>query len=259
MLRSNVVTSDGVRLSVLEEGEGSPVLLLPGYGAPARAWSLQVEALRGHHRVIGLDRRNHGRSERPRHGQRMSRHATDVQDVLTALELKDVLLVGSSMGANVALAYAELFGTAQLRGLVLVDQTPKMINDDEWQLGYRGLTWDNAEAWIRDFPAGLNPFHRPPPAEVLAAIAEEPAFSVDDTRALLRDHAYADWRDVVARLAVPVTAMAGRHSPVWPWESSAWMADNAPDGRLVVFEESGHVPMLEEPERFNAELLAAAA
>jgi pimeloyl-ACP methyl ester carboxylesterase len=259
MLPTGVVTSDGVRLHVIDEGAGSPVVLLPGYGAPAKAWTLQVEALRPHHRVVAVDRRDHGLSDRPAHGQRMSRHAADVHELLTALGLTDVLLVGSSMGANVALSYVDLFGTDLLRGLVLVDQTPKMVNDDEWQLGYRGLTWDGAEDWVRAFPAGLNPFHTMPSADVLAAIADGPEFSVDETRALLRDHTYADWRDVVRRVDVPVTAMAGRHSPVWPWESSAWIADNAPKGRLVVFEESGHVPMLEEPERFNAELLVAAA
>ena len=259
MVPSTVTTSDGVRLSLYDEGEGSPVVLLAGYGGPARSWLAQVEALRPQHRVIAVDRRNHGRSERPAFGQRMSRHAADVHDVLTALDLGDVLLVGSSMGANVALSYADLFGTAALRGIVLVDQTPKMINDESWQLGYRGLTWDGVEEWIRAFPAGLNPFHTMPSVEVLTAIAAEPEFSVDETRDLLHDHTYADWRDVVQRLEVPVTAMAGRHSPVWPWESSQWIADNAPKGRLVVFEESGHVPMLEEPEAFNAALLEAAA
>jgi pimeloyl-ACP methyl ester carboxylesterase len=258
MRPSDVVTSDGVRLNVFDEGQGSPVVLLAGYGGPARSWAAQIEALCERHRVVAVDRRNHGRSDRPAFGQRMGRHAADVHDVLTSLGLTDVLLVGSSMGANVALAYADLFGTDALRGLVLVDQTPKMINDDEWDLGYRGLTWDGVEEWIRAFPAGLNPFRTMPSAEVLAVIAAEPEFSVDDTRALLRDHTYADWRDVVRRLEVPVTAMAGRHSPVWPWESSQWIADNAPKGRLVVFEESGHVPMLEEPEAFNAALLEAA-
>jgi pimeloyl-ACP methyl ester carboxylesterase len=258
MLPSGVVTSDGVRLHLIDEGAGSPVVLLPGYGAPARAWTLQIEALRPHHRVVAVDRRNHGLSDRPAHGQRMSRHAADLHEVLAALGLTDVLLVGSSMGANIALSYVDLFGTDRLRGMVLVDQTPKMVNDEDWQLGYNGLTWDGAEDWVRAFPAGLNPFRTMPSPEVLEAIAEGPEFSIDDTRDLLRDHTYADWRDVVRRLDVPVTAMAGRHSPVWPWESSQWIAVNAPKGRLVVFEESGHVPMLEEPEAFNTALLEAA-
>jgi pimeloyl-ACP methyl ester carboxylesterase len=253
-----ITTSDGVGLHVLDEGTGPAVVLLPGYGAAAKSWTLQVEALRDRFRVVAVDRRNHGRSDRPAFGQRMSRHAADLRDVLDALQLDDVLLVGSSMGANVALAYVDPFGCDRLRGLVLVDQTPKMVNEGDWQLGFHGLTWDNVDAWIARFPEGVQAFHSMPDPELLATTLDGPEFSIDETRPLLRDHTCADWRDVLARVSVPVTAMAGRHSPVWPWESAHWMAEAAPDGRLVVFEHSGHAPMLEEPAAFNEALLTAA-
>lgn len=253
-----ILTSDGVQLHVRDEGAGRPVVLLPGYGAAATGFHPQTAALRDAHRVIGVDRRSHGRSDRPEFGQRMSRHGKDVADVLDALGLDDVLLVGSSMGANVALAYVDLFGTSRLRGLVLIDQTPKMVNEGDWQLGFHSLTRDNLDAWVAAFPAGLNPFHTMPPAEVLAAVADGPEFSVDGTRALLRDHAEADWRDVVARVGVPLVAVAGRHSPTWPCEHAEWLAEAAPLGEVHVFEESGHVPFLEEPVAFNALLLEVA-
>jgi pimeloyl-ACP methyl ester carboxylesterase len=253
-----ITTSDGVRLHVTDEGTGPTVVLLPGYGMPAAGWALQVAALRGSFRVVCVDRRSHGRSDRPAFGHRMSRHGKDVADVLDALELEDVLLVGSSMGSNVALAYVDLFGTSRLRGLVLVDQTPKMVNEDGWDLGFHGLTRDTVDSWLAAFPGDLVPFHTVPPPGVLAVTVDGEPFSVDDTRALLRDHTEADWRDVVQRADVPLLAVAGRHSPTWPWESSAWMAEHAPQGALAVLEESGHVPFHEEPDAFNALLLAAA-
>jgi pimeloyl-ACP methyl ester carboxylesterase len=209
--------------------------------------------------VVAVDRRNHGLSDRPAHGQRMSRHAADVRELIAQLDLRDVLLVGSSMGANIALSYVDLFGSAALRGLVLVDQTPKMINEDGWDLGFVGLTRDGAEQWVRRFPEGVQAIHRMPPPEVLEAASDGPAFSIDETRDLLRDHTFADWRDVVPRVEVPVTAVAGRQSPIWPWQSSAWIADTAQDGHLVVLEDCGHAPMLEQPEAFTAALAEAAA
>lgn len=251
-----ITTSDGVRLHVTDSGGiGRAVVLLPGYGMPAAGWALQIAALRDDHRVIAIDRRSHGRSDRPAHGQRMARHGKDLAEVIDALDLDDVLLVGSSMGSNVLLAYVDLFGTSRTRGLVLVDQTPKMVNEGEWELGYFGLTRRTLDAWVARFPEALNPFHSVPPADVLAMINDGDPFSIDDTRSLLRDHAQADWRDVVARTDVPLVAVAGRHSPVWPWQSSAWMAEAAPHGELVVFEQSGHVPFLEEPAVFNAMLI----
>lgn len=254
-----ITTADGVALHLTDEGTGRPVVLLAGYGAPARAWMLQVPALRERHRVIAVDRRNHGRSQRPSYGQRMSRHAADLHDVLEQLDLDDVMLVGHSMGASVALAYVDTFGADRLGDLVLIDQTPKMINEDGWQLGYHGLTRENAEAFVQGFPGAGHGFRTEPDSQVLLEILNDaPAFSFDQTRALLRDHTFADWRDVVERLPVRVTVLAGRHSPVWSWKSSAWIAQNAPKGQLVVFEESGHAPMLEEPEAFTAALIEVA-
>jgi pimeloyl-ACP methyl ester carboxylesterase len=249
--------SDGTRLHVDDEGSGRPVVLIGGYGMAGTAWTLQRNHLRDRHRVVTIDRRCHGLSDKVAHGQRMARHGKDIADVLDALDLDQVLLVGSSMGSNTVLAYVDLFGTARLRGVVLIDQTPKMVNEDGWQLGFHGLRRDGLDAFVRAFPGDLNPFHTLPPPEVLALTAS--AFSVDDTRDLLRDHAEKDWRDVILRVDVPLLAVAGRHSPVWPWESSAWMAEKAPYGELAILERSGHVPFLEEPASFNALLDKATA
>jgi non-heme chloroperoxidase len=253
----NVTTSDGVSLNVLDEGTGPAVVLLGGYGMPATAWGLQVEVLRDSHRVVSIDRRSHGESERPSFGHRMARHGKDLEDVLAALDLQDVLLVGASMGSNTVLAYCDLFSTTRLRGVVLVDQTPKMINEGNWQLGMYDLTRESLDAFITGFPGGLNPFHQVPAPEAMA-LMQGPAFSIEETRDLLRDHSEKDWRDVVERIDVPLLAIAGRHSPLWSWESSGWMADHARKGTLAVLEESGHVPFLEEPDAFNALLLDAA-
>jgi pimeloyl-ACP methyl ester carboxylesterase len=89
--------------------------------------------------------------------------------------------------------------------------------------------------------------------EVLAAMARPYPF--DTTRALLRDHAVQDRRDVVSRIDVPVLAVGGRHSPLWPVESTVWIAERAPRGELVIMESSGHAPFLEEPDAFNRALL----
>jgi non-heme chloroperoxidase len=239
-----ITTDDGVDLYVTDSGSGPVVLFLAGYGATTASWSLQAAALRDTHRVVCVDRRSHGRSARPSYGHRMARHAADLACVLDSLQLHDVVVVGSSMGSNVALAYVDLFGCSRLRGLVLVDQTPKMINEGTWNLGFHGLTRASLETWLAEFPGGLMPFHTVPPAEVLAMTVDGEPFSIDDTRALLRDHTEADWRDVLPRVSVPLLAVAGRHSPTWPCESSAWMADAAPQGSLVVLENSLPFPPL---------------
>lgn len=252
-----VTTADGVRLVATEEGTGPTLVLIGGFAMAATGWGLQRAAFSADHRVVCIDRRSHGAADHVTRGQRMARHARDVDEVLRAMELTEVVILGASMGANVIWSLVELFGTQRLRAVVTVDQTPKMVNEGDWELGHHDLTPESAEAWVQQFPGDHNPFHRLPPLELLATMRDpSKELPMDDLRPLLRDHTWADWRDVVQRVDVPVLAIAGRHSPVWPCESSEWIADHAPDGRCVVLEDSGHVPFLEQPDEFNAAVRA---
>ena len=126
-------TTDDVTLAYTDEGEGRPVVLVHGFTAPASSWALTVDALlAAGYRAIAFDRRAHGESETPAHGQRMARHGRDLGELLAHLDLDDAVVVGASMGGNTFWAYVDQFGPARLRAAVIVDQTPKMLNADGW-------------------------------------------------------------------------------------------------------------------------------
>lgn len=233
-------TSDGVTLHVTDDGEGPTVVLVAGFTAPATSWAAQAAALRGAgFRVVAVDRRAHGLSESPGFGLRMARHGADLHEVLTALDLDEVVLVGGSMGASTAWAYADLFGCDRLRALVSVDQTPRMANGDGWDHGFYGLTRANAGVY---FDIGI------PVAGTVLPYPPELA-------PLLRDHAQQDWRDVVRRLDVPVLMVAGGASEFWPSTHAAAALEGNPRGRAVVLEDCGHAVNLAQPEAFNRVLL----
>jgi pimeloyl-ACP methyl ester carboxylesterase len=63
-------------------------------------------------------------------------------------------------------------------------------------------------------------------------------------------------RDAPGGCDGPALVLSGRHSRIFPWQSSAYLAERRPDARLVMFEESGHCPFYEEPEKFNAAVAA---
>jgi non-heme chloroperoxidase len=170
---------------------------------------------------------------------------------LRDLDIDDAAIVGASMGASVIWAYCDVFGTDRISRIVTVDQTPKMVNDKDWDLGFYGLTWDGVNEFVTTFPAGRVPFHTVPPNEVLQLMMRPSNFSFETTRALLRDHTVADWRDVMPRIDVPLLAIAGRHCPFWPPASSEFVAKTAPYGDVAILEDSGHVPFLEQPDEFN--------
>jgi non-heme chloroperoxidase len=261
---ASVTTSDGVRLNYVDEGEGPPVLLLAGFAAPLEMWELQRRALRAAgYRVIGLDRRSHGGSDKPAYGQRMARHGKDLRDVLEALELDDVVVVGGSMGASTVWAYCDLYGDDRLRGVVSVDQTPKMVNDESWPYGFYGLDRTNVgtffAAGIPDTGRGLRGDRMAGLQRVHAALGgRDLRFSdpqAPDTRPLLQNHVEADWRDVIARLRVPSLFLAGRESQFWPCQHALAAAATNERARAVVLDDCGHAANLDQPDLVNAAIL----
>ena len=248
---------DGTRLAFRVEGTGPTVVLVSGHSGRAFTWEFQRSALAAAgFQVVTLDRRHTGESDFPAFGQRLSRQAADVHEFLGSLG-RGAVLVGSSMGASVIYALVDTFGTAGLEAVCVIDQTPKMINDDEWGFGLRGLQWAGVPDFVQNFPGDLQPFHTLPPPKVMALLqanAGDP-YPFAETRSLLLDHTVADWRDVLPRLTVPLLVAGGRHSPLWPVEHAEWCAQQAPDAQLHIFEQSGHTPHLAEPDRFNEVLI----
>jgi pimeloyl-ACP methyl ester carboxylesterase len=255
---STITTSDGVALHCTDDGEGVPVVLIAGFTAPLETWELQRRALlAAGFRVLRLDRRSHGRSDFPAYGHRMARHGKDVHDF-------GAVLVGGSMGASTIWAYHDLFGDERLRAVVSVDQTPKMVNDDSWSHGFYGLTSEN----VGTFFAGGIPAtgHGLDPAEsaarrgpLLEALGGKPPAGSDprtpELRALLQDHAGQDWRDVVARLAVPSLFLAGRQSQFWPSEHATASAALNKLAEAVVLDDCGHAAHLDQADRVSAAIV----
>jgi pyruvate dehydrogenase E2 component (dihydrolipoamide acetyltransferase) len=117
--RDLVDVGDGVRLEAPSQGEGDPVLLLPGFGTDISAFSSQIAALTDHHRVIGLNPRGVGLSDAPEAEiYSIAQGASDAASV-AALAGGAVHVVGASMGAAMAIELA-LRAPADVRSLTLI-------------------------------------------------------------------------------------------------------------------------------------------
>jgi len=99
--KRSIKTADGVRLNVLEAGRGKPLVLIPGWSQTAAQFRRQLEGLSDRYRVIAIDMRGHGDSDKPAHGYRIQRLAQDVRQALVAMDLQDVTILGHSMGCSV--------------------------------------------------------------------------------------------------------------------------------------------------------------
>lgn len=255
-------TDDGVKLAYTDRGSGVCVVLIAGYGAPAVSWCCQERALlKAGYRVICFDRRCHGRSEAPSFGQNMLRHGQDINCLIEHLKLSDAILVGQSQGASAIFSYISQFGTSRLSGICGIDQTPKMLNDGDWNYGMYGLNADTQTAFF-DAPLGKPnnvPFDRRIVANVILRSIGMRKFDTVRAKPLLLDHAGRDWRQVLSKLKIPAFFIAGENSPYWRCEHAEVSSALCKNGAFAVVDGSGHAVNWEFPDRVNELLLQFAS
>lgn len=192
----------------------------------------------------------------------MRRHGADIGELLEHLDLHDAVLVGGSMGGNSIWSYLQQSAASRLAGVVIVDQTPKMLNDATWPHGFYGYEASNKDTFFATSipdPGRHKPLSKGPVrlARLLKAMAGgAPGRELSATElALLNDHAKADWRDVIAAVTVPTLFVAGRESELWPCEHAAAAAELSPHATGVVIDKAGHATNIEQPHHVNELLL----
>src|SRR5438876_5049906 len=114
-------TSDGIRIHYLEAGSGRPIVFIPGWTMPAWIWQKQIDEFSKKYRVIAVDPRSQGESDKPNYGHLAETRARDYKELVDHLALKQPVLVGWSMACNELMKYLEQFGTDNVGGFVLVD------------------------------------------------------------------------------------------------------------------------------------------
>lgn len=255
-----MITSDDVRIGYDDLGEGKPIVLVHGYDGFRKHWEFQYDTLlAAGHRVVAMDLRCHGASDTPQHGQRVARLGQDVRELIETLDLDDVTLVAHSMGVSVSLAMFSISGFGRIGRFVPIDQSPKIISQEDWPWGIHKVTWDNAYdgACLR---ADWGHYEREPVLPEGCSMSwSTDAFDHEGARRLLIDHFVSDWRDVLPRIPVPTWVVAGGLEPYYQREGMEWFAAQIPQSQLTMFEKSGHSPHVSEAETFNEMLLTFAA
>jgi pimeloyl-ACP methyl ester carboxylesterase len=250
---------DGAVVRYEERGSGRPLMLLHGVCMSSAFFREQLDALSAGHRVIAVDFRGHGQSPACDHGHTVAQYARDVHHLIEQLALDDVVLVGWSMGSIVTWQYLRQFGLHRLAAQVVVSQGPSDLKRDDWPLGMLelGELAELCDAIQEDMAAAFADFA---PAMFADALDEASRAWVlheimrcrpTTATAILLSQTLPDARAVLRDLALPTLLVWGRDEKLMPVAAGEWIRDHVPASRLVVFERSGHCPMLEEPERFN--------
>lgn len=124
----------GVELYYEDNGEGPPILFVPGWTFTTEVFIHQFAHFSKTHRVVSFDPRSQGRSTLTLQGNDYGTQSADLCKLIDHLKLKDPILVGWSAASLTVWGFVRLRGTAPLRGIVTIDMPPAPLTgrDDDW-------------------------------------------------------------------------------------------------------------------------------
>lgn len=262
-------TVNGTELFYVESGRGIPFFAIHGGlgfdHAYLRNAFAPVEDLA---RIVYFDQRCNGRSKCSSIEElTMEQLAADVDGLRQELGFEKVGLAGHSYGGFVALQYAVTYPD-HLSHLILLDTSPGTFEPTDAELAERGdRSWVTAEheaamaAIYGELPATDEEFRALAPAiaRVWSRGDTGPALA-EANRAILKVDAarrgfeiLGGWSvdERLGEIGCPTLVACGRHDLLTTPECSKRLADKIPNAELTFFENSGHMPWLEEPQAFN--------
>lgn len=254
-----VESFDGTAIAYRSVGTGPTVVLLPGINFSGRIWDRQVAALAGEMRMVLVDPRGHGDSDKPVGDYSYAAHAKDVAAVVDGLGLEDVTLVGWSLGGGIAARYASDSPRALKRLVLVAAAVPRFTSAPDFEHGLP----EDAVRGLLERERTDRPAYRRWATEQSFGAAELDADTLDwlwsismmtpswASLACLEALASEDLREALPRVSVPTLLIQGANDAFVPAASTAAAAEAIPDSRVMEFPNSSHGPFLEEPDRFT--------
>lgn len=263
---------DGTRIHYVTLGEGAPTcIFLHGWTANAREW-LPFASELTEQQSICWDARGHG--DHPCADQTemtLAAMAADLDALITELALDKVILIGHSMGALISWEYIRRYGQARLAAQVVIDQSPKLVTDKQWQLGvYGGFTRQQNEALLQrlqdNFAEGvlelignsLNHRSRENYQQNSRGFQQMRHYLQQQPGPLLSacwdSITQQDYRALLPRIQCPVLLVYGQQSQFYNQALQSWIQAQLPDACFLLYENADHSPHLWHKERFIYDL-----
>ncbi|GAB0104763.1 alpha/beta hydrolase [Nocardia sp. JMUB6875] len=261
--------TDGTTLAYEDYGTGTPIVFIAGWSLPTDMWERQVPFFLAHgYRCVLLDRRGHGRSDRPSSGYDVDTRADDLAALLELLDLRDAILVAHSGGGGEVVRYLARHGADRVSRIALLGAAiPFMLQTEDNPIGVPielveatlEELRDNRAQWLADRAQGYYATHmgtKVAPAlienEVRRSLSCSPYAAVETQRAM----ATTDHRADVAALPVPLLLLHGVPDQSIPIElSSRRTVELAPDAVLKEYPDAGHGLYQSHSVQVNADIL----
>jgi pimeloyl-ACP methyl ester carboxylesterase len=292
IVENQIIASDGAVIVYYEYGDSTnhTLIISPAFSGSARLYVERFGKYLSNYHVIAVELRGHGKAggckcndidycsdtqspiEGSYFGFRMSRLASDVEEVRISLGLEKFTLLGHSMGGNVLYSYIDQFGTSNLKSLIIYDQSPKNLSDGpaenhDFPIGYSSYPMDEFLSAVKDMalyskdygyymlPKQLksilggpnaNPVYdidNPTPSFVLTKeewqIWSKFANKLNGKSAslLLWDSLISSYTDIFTQINnsnIPVLIYGGEMSIV-PWQTMRWVHNQIANSHFMLF------------------------
>jgi len=253
-----------------DHGSGDPIVLIHGYPLDGNSWERQErDLLANGYRVITYDRRGFGRSSQPTVGYDYDTFAGDLCALIEHLDLRDVVLVGFSMGSGEVVRYLATYGSDRVRKAALLGTIPPFVlKTDDNPEGVDGKVFADIKAAIVNdryafFEDFFNNFYN---VDVLGDTrisdrALQASFNVAVGSSPFATYAcvdtwLTDFRADLARIDVPVLVVHGTEDRILPFESTAArLPALIANCTLVAVEGGPHNVAWTHPDEVNTSLL----
>lgn len=259
-----------VKLFYEDLGTGKPVVFIHGWPLNHEMWEYQLAELPKHNlRCIAYDRRGFGKSDRPWANYDYNTLADDLKALLEQLDLKEVTLVGFSMGGGEIARYIGKYGTERIAKVALVSSvTPFMLKTVDNTEGVPKETFDgmvekittDRPAFLADFGKhfyGVNMLSHPVSQELLdwnqmLCLMSSAKATVD----CVRSFSETDFRKDLTKMDVPTLIIHGDADQTVPITVSGnKTAALLPNAKYIVYQDAPHGLFITEKEQLNADLI----
>ena len=265
MTSHTVVGGGGAGIHLVETGKstGRPILFIHGFSKCRLAWSRQLSSdLAADYRLVAMDMRGHGLSDRPRDAYGDSKlWADDVNAVIQGLQLVNPILSGWSYGSLVILDYVRHYGEGAISAINLVGAITKLGSDEansvigsEFLANVPGFFTTDVEQSVRSLETVLRLcFVREPSAEELYLMLGYSVSVPPHVRQALFSRSF-DNDDLLPRLRKPVLITHGTDDVIVKLAAAQEHKARIANAQLHLMPNTGHAPFFEDAAAFNQRL-----
>ena len=269
-IKAGQENSGSIDLYYEDHGSGQPIVLIHGYPLSGRAWDKQVPVLIDDgRRVITYDRRGFGKSSQPTTGYEYDTFAADLNALLETLDLRDVILVGHSMGTGEVTRYLGSYGTQRVaKGVLISPIPPFLLQTDDNPDGLPGSLFDgfmqsarqDAPAWMKGFLDNFynyDKFRGTLVSEQAYQASWNIAVSASATATVACIPTWeTDFREDLGRINVPMLVIQGDDDRILPYpKTGRRLPGMINDMQMVVIEGGPHAISWTHDDQVNSALL----